>query len=320
MTTTQHIALILLTSALSVLVALYLWHDKTGEVIEIHTETVSVLTPHEHTISDTILDPSHHHTIKTEVLYIPEDTWVTGMELKLHNAPASVLHHAVLYDVNSPNDECGSESYKLLANVGEDIIHTPSVHFPEPYGVYLPKGSLILGAVMLHNPLPPAGVGGTYEDVSVSFVLHAEESSKTDRSEALEYYFMTLEDVPCTGTTFTVPSSTQQYVERAPTDGFTLARMTVPSDGTILYSGAHLHGWEGGRELNMYRNSELLETFKTKPSERTPYIWSTEHGFTDIPLQRNDVLEIEAVYSNPHPEPIRGAMGIYGFFFAPKSN
>ena len=132
---------------------------------------------------------------------------------------------------------------------------------------------------------------------------------------------MHLEDQSCTEEyySFDVPPITENFIYRQ--NSHTLlqpGRIVMPTNGEIIYSGAHMHGWEGGRSIRVFKNNELFDEYNTQKSTTNEYVWETKHGPRSDKIMSGDVLEIEAEYQNLTNETLTGAMGMYGFFFAPE--
>ena len=199
----------------------------------------------------------------------------------------------------------------------------PSFYLPPPYGVLIKKGEPLQLLAMVHNPLPPVGDGGTHEDVYATIRLHTEPVAKSQRNIKADFYLMYLQDKPSCNPDdyiFTVPPQAENFLYKQDlTEDHTPGVLTFESAGEIIPAGAHLHGWEGGKQVNLYINDELYKEHTTNLVEGKKYTWESEKGPASIPINKGDVISIEAIYSNPHEQPVIGAMGMYGFFFAPNN-
>lgn len=266
-------------------------------------------------------DRGHHEIVLSDVLATTEDIWITGMEFALENAPSSVLHHAQLIDLDSLSKTCGHAGTPAnLYNLGEDTLHTKSVFFEEPYGLFVPKGHRLLLQSMFHNPEPPIGTGEDYYNVSASLNLSYEYAQNSERSRPLEYYFMHLDDELCNPkTTFSVPANTMGFTKTADESlNQNPAVVTFDTSGEIRYIGGHLHGWEGGKFVDFLLNGKMIRRFEITPSSIPGMKWETPQGPDSIKIVRGDTVSLSAVYDNPGKDTMEGAMGIVGFYFAPE--
>ena len=300
--------------------------NPTTRAITIETERIPELYPHGHDPGDSVLDPDHHKLLTSDVVVLDRDVWVAGISGEIINAPSVVLHHGELLRVDKigTDTECetaygGGE----ILSFGQDQSHTPEFWFPEGHALFIPKGAPLVLVAMLHNPLPPVGPGGEYHDVSARLILHEAGAVAGSSFKPVSFRLLHLDDVPCQtddmGFVFTVPPKTEEYEFRGALDApHNPASYTFDRPATILYLGAHLHGWEGGRELLVYKNDGLLETFPTRRALDDPYRFDTPHYQTNIHMEAGDTLSIGAVYDNSYDVPIVGAMGMLGVFYTEK--
>ena len=293
-------------------------------ILKIETEHIEKLEPHQHNHGDSLMSKSHHKTVYSDIYYAPEDVWVTGYEINMHNAPLTVVHHITLFQPGVPDPACPFPYSKILLTAGQDNMQDPSVYLPPPYGVLIKKGEPLQLLAMVHNPLPPVGDGGTHEDVYVTIRLHTEPVAKSQRNLKAEFYLMYLQEkASCNpdDQVFTVPPHAENFSYKQDlTKDSTPGVSTFESDGEIIFAGSHLHGWEGGKQINLYINDELYKEYRTNLVEGEKYTWESEQGLVSIPINKGDRVSIEAIYSNPHEQPVIGAMGMYGFFFAPNKS
>jgi hypothetical protein len=287
----------------------------------LQTENIPHLPPHEHMAHHTVFDDGHHHTVYSQVYAHTEDIWITGMEFVIENAPGSVLHHAELLNLDSPRTKCDHLPNELI-NLGEDTLHTTAISFDAPYGILLPRDEQLTLKGMFHNPAAPIGTGDEYYDVSAKIQITYEPVRISSRSRPLEYHFLHLDDDNrCEDQkyTFIVPPETENYRKVAtgtPAEDPGVHEFDMA--GEIRYIGGHLHGWEGGTYLDLILNNEPIRRYETKQSNQAGILWETPHGRDSIKIKAGDVLSLEAVYDNPMPMPVVGAMGMIGFYFAPE--
>lgn len=291
----------------------------TSELI-ITTETVPILYPHEHKVDNSVFDLGHH-TVTNKIITISKDTWITGFEFVLENAPQEVLHHAGIFILNKPNRICPNALYGEEVYPVSSETNTPIV-FSESYGVFLAEGTQLGVEVMYHNPLPPFGAGEIYKNVSSAIVMNVQKSDPAIIKKPLEYYRIHLDDIPCPGAAskeaFTVPAETNNFVKTSDlNNALDPSSYTFSRSGTIAHTHVHLHPWEGGKKLDVFLNDKLVTSFIPVRTSSDPWDWNTPHQQTSIRVKSGDVLSISATYSNPNPVPIKGAMGMFGFYFLP---
>lgn len=290
----------------------------SGERLVLKTKPLT-LEPYTHSIEHG--DNVVHHGVMVSSLPVTlsRDTWVTGIQVGMENAPHATLHHISVYVEGEPNPDCPADDQKIIGLGAETAT---DIRFPAPYGVFLPKGARIYLDGMLHNPLPPLGPGGTYEDVQATVTLLREKSS--DEFRPLTYRRLALVDAPdCvkyrSDSTFVVPAHTERF-ERA-------SHMNVPEPneeraifktaGRIISIGGHLHPWEGGKQVEVFHNKERIATFTSQKTGQNMWDWYTP-GITNLslPVFPGDEITLSAVYENMGDEPLTGAMGVIGFYVA----
>ena len=304
---------------------MYIGSDKSSSLygasqLIIQADTIPVLSPHEHNVDNSVFDVGHHTVISKQIT-VEEDVWVTGFEFVLKNAPQEVLHHAGIYIPDRPNRICpnalyGEEIYPVSSETNTPIV------FPESYGIFLAKGTQLAAEFMYHNPLPPFGAGEIYKDVSAAIIMSIQKKDSTVVKKSLEYYRIHLDDVPCPGAAreeaFTVPAGAENFVKKSNAGNESdPSRYTFLRSGRIVHSHVHLHPWEGGGKLDVFLNDESITSFVPVRTSSDPWDWDTPHQQAPIRVKAGDVLSISATYSNPGPVPIRGAMGMFGFYFIP---
>lgn len=300
------------------------FHIPSSGTITILTHPVPVLPPHTHRADqegvDSLFDAGHGVTVTSDVLVTKEDVWITGIQNIANNAPASVLHHLLLQQVGTRDAYCANRPSEL-AVIGSDTDYKLSL--PPPYGLFVPKGTRLYLSGMLHNPLPKAGPGKTYTDVSFGFRI-TYETNNPRRSVRMYYQRLNLDEgVHCedgpgsTGSQddrFTVPAGKQDFVFSSRTASSSdPGRYTFTKPGLVFLEGGHLHESEGGKKIDLFLNDKLLHTIVP---QRAPVAWN-KLEVTTFRVRPGDTLSIEATYSNPFPFPIRDAMGIVGFLYAP---
>lgn len=295
--------------------AYYAYTDSMIRTIAIETAHLPLLVPHPHGDGDSPSDIGHHIEIESPVFVAPEDLWITGIHADVVNAPDTTLHHALLINIDDTNNSCSLRKgggRELLA-FSQDQMHTNNLDFPDGYALFIPKHSRIVLTAMFHNPEPPVGPGEEYHDVSVRIVL-SRARLDSQPLKAVAFRLLHLDDTACIaengGYSFTVPPKTNEYTYTGPAHGFNPGSMTISRDASIVYVGAHLHGWQGGTWLSLKKNGKEIERFRTELSDSVPYRYDTPHHAAHIPLVAGDILSIEAAYDNPHDVPVHGAMGM----------
>ena len=277
-----------------------------------------ILPPHEHhsNAGETVIHHGVH--VRSMPVVVEKDTWANAIEVGIKNAPHATLHHVSLYEKDEPNPDCPAED-KMLASFGSE---TPKIiRFPSTFGVYLKKGSVLYLEGMLHNPSPPQGPGGTYQDVRILITLHTKE--KGAPLTPLQFRHVSLVDEPdCIrirpADTFTVPPHSRfvrvsDVMRSEPNE----ERVLFAAPGKIVSIGAHLHPWEGGKKIEVFVNGHPIAGFPIHKTGTNPWEWTTPYiqnlGFQVSP---GDELTIAAYYTNESDVPRPGAMGMIGFYVA----
>lgn len=280
--------------------------------IVLATEPLPILPPHQHGLGAAESDSGHGQYVSSQVYVVPDDVVVTGMAMSMHNAPSDILlHHLGVY-TNIPGNSA-------IAGFARDT-HFKQFEFPAPYGVFLPKGTKLFLRAMLHNPEPPEGPGATYRDVSVEVRLRLAENP-TRRDHHLLFHLLALgypeEPGPETIDTFTVPSATREYAASPVNTKSLHGVFTFPTDATVLGMGAHMHGWDGGREVTLYQNGSPIANYEAHASALSPWTWQSDGDEVVREVRAGDTFSLTALYDNNEPVPLRGAMGELGFYYYP---
>lgn len=297
------------------------WPDTNPKTVVLETEHVAQLAPHEHEDGDSAGDSSHHKYIVSPVFIAPRDMYITQFAFDMVNAPDVVVHHGSLLNFNEPHQTCPATlPFSQLYIMAQDTMHNPVMTFPEGTGMRVKKGDPLQLSVMIHNPLPPVGPGDTYANAFSTLTLTYVEDSPFLNIKEIQPHLLHLDERPCVikpdhsdAYTFSVPPRTMDFRMKStevPGDPSTFT-FTAPS--TLVYVGAHMHGWQGGKEVIVRKNGEPLLDFKTMTS--STYRYDTPYYPTELNFEAGDTLTLEAVYDNPHDVPTRGAMGALGIYF-----
>ena len=290
---------------------------------EMQTEHIAVLSPHMHGQGDSAEDSTHHVTVNSQVEIAPRDMYISKIKFEMVNAPNVVLHHASFVDLSQPNQTCPNfPHWRELFVYGSDRMYDNALTFPKGYALFIKKGTPLKLQLMVHNPEPPLGPGETYKDVYTRIVLT--ESSEPARSlSLLEPYLLHLDDKSCGFTepdasdvyTFAVPAHTRRYVFKGHGSDDQSSTKVFSKPATIVHLAGHLHGWQGAKQLVIYKNGQAMHTFDIIPSTTSPFIYETRHTAAPYHMNAGDKLSISALYENDHAVSARGVMGIVGFYY-----
>ncbi len=312
---------IVVSLVLAILILLFLEtftfsHPKT---LTVTTRPIPVLKPHRHSPGDSVFDPGHMTVTQSGAYIVPQNVWIKSFDIQIKNGNPRNLHHLVLVRLDQNDNICPNYDWQpiMVASSENSATHQ---EFPENYRLFLPKGTPLLLFAMLHNPLPPAGPGGTYANVQLQVKLNVDNSKNPQRFKPVELYRLHLADSPCTnnigfGETFDVPANTAEYVKKpSPTDF--PAEYTFQKPGTIIAMGGHIHPFDRGKALDVYINNNLVHSFTPKLKNDKPWSWEIDPLFQKKHVGKGDTISIEARYSNPNPFALRGEMGMMVFYFA----
>lgn len=293
------------------------------ETIVLETAHLPVLLPHEHDAGEAVEDLGHHHYLYSKVFVAPKDLWISDASFDLINAPDTADHHTALLNLDGIHQTCKKLPYEQLFGFPQDMLHEPKISFPEGTGMKIKKGEHIVFMLMLHNPLPPIGPGETYHDVYGKLTLTFRPDSESGNLKNVKFHLIHLDQIPCEVTysdkslafMFTVPSHSKDFTYSSPNSKDDPSRFTFATSSVIVYTGGHLHGWEGGKALHVYKNGEDFLDFTTYPSPNYPFRYDSQYRPTFIKIAAGDTLSLSAVYDNPNDVAIRGAMGMLEMYY-----
>lgn len=286
----------------------------------IDTQPIADLHAHIHESDDSPDDIGHHELSRSLPFIAPYDLWITGIDWQVENAPRETLHHLALFRMDERNRACPNRNGQEVLVSGQDSMFNPSLRLPIGHAFYISKGTPLVLFAAMHNPLPPLGPGGEFDDVFVRTIVHTVPAENEKGFLPVTTRILYLDETGCdlafSPETFTVPAQTQNYRYSGPTEGANPARTTFYATSTILYMGAHLHGWQGGKTVSVYKNAQHFDTFATVRLEDSAYLFKTPHYPMRHMLVPGDTIAIEALYENPHTSPIRGAMGFLALYLS----
>jgi len=287
----------------------------SDEKITLTTAAISHLPVHGFTPG---LGHAGHITVNSSVYEAPFDLWVTGKTFNVTNADFYNLHHANLFRPDLRSRTCEGIYWRDMLSIGSDTMYQNAFNLPDGYAVFVPAGSPLQLDVMFHNP-ETENAQDLY-NVQGSIDLKLAAPDQISDIKIAEYIRLELTDSPCLGDNksfvFTVPANTEEYIigqEYSAKDPFV---HTFTQSGKIIYAGGHVHGWEGGQKLDIFLNDRIIIDYQTKKVSDHPFKYKTAHRPESINVKAGDVLRLEATYTNPSNNPIPGAMGMFGMFFA----
>jgi hypothetical protein len=293
------------------------------DTLVLETAHLAVLPPHEHDDGDAVSDDGHHQYLLSEVYVAPRDLWVSGFTFDMVNAPDTSVHHVSLLDYDRPHQTCRSLPFSQLLIFAQDVMHNATTTFPTGAAMHIRKGEHVQLSLMIHNPEPPLGPGDTYRDVYGKLTLSLVPPAQEHDLKEVKFHLAHLDDAPCVirepdqsdAYVFAVPARTQRYVFSGSRQDTDPSRFVFTKPSTIVFIGAHLHGWQGGKELLVQKNGAPFLSFKTALSKDDPFRYDTPYYATSAPMAAGDALSLTAIYQNPHAVPTRGAMGDLGFYY-----
>ena len=298
-------------------------HSRHAEDFVLETEHLPELLPHQHDAGEAVEDKGHHKYLYSKIITAPRDLWISSMSFDIVNAPDTAVHHAAVLILDEPHQTCKNIPFKEFAGFPQDIMHTPTISFPEGTGMLIRKGERFKLLLMAHNPLPPVGPGGIYHDVFGRLTISLYSEGETAGLKEVLFHLIHLDQTPCKGEysdrteafIFQVPPHTMNYTfsgTSAPDDP---AHFTFKKPSTIVYVGGHLHGWQNGKTVVVKKNKKPFLTFITTLSPLYPYRYDSQYYTTHISVDAGDTLSISATYDNIGDVKIRGAMGMLEMYY-----
>ena len=286
--------------------------------IAIETARIPELAPHEHGAADAVSDTGHHSEVFSDDYVVPRNMKISFVNFEVLNAPSSIVHHAAVIAYRCVDDACTERIPREIVRHGQDTMYLAKGEVPEGFMIPLKKGDKIRVELTAHNPDPPRGSGETYHDVYARITLE-ENRWKTLGARPVRFVHLFVQDTctPLAGTSgpdsFTVPPDTEYRFSGCPGDN---SRITFTQPGVVTHMGAHLHGWQGGKELVVFKNNEVFHVFTTSTSTEDPLRYDTPHTRTQVLVEPGDSFSLSALYSNQYSVPVRGVMGMFGFYLA----
>ena len=284
---------------------------------------LAVLPPHVHGAGDSLADEWHHYILTAPVTVAPRDIYATGFDYQFFNAPSSTVHHMSLFDSTVPNPNCpklptGNELFSYSA----DRMYDNSVRLPPGFALFIKKGTPLRMYVMLHNPQPPIGPGGTYHDVYTRVELK-ETTDAPDSLRLVHPYLLHLDQVPCAFTgedgsgsfMFSVPPKSNGFRFNGNGKTDRAASKTFDHPATIINLTGHVHVHQGGQELTVYKNDDELFVFRPSIAAASPYLYYIYPAPATYHVIAGDTVWLSAMYDNPASVATEGAMGMAGFYY-----
>ncbi len=293
------------------------------DTIVFETAHMPILHPHQHDAGDAAGDPAHHAYIMSPIFMAEKDAWISEISFDIHNAPDTIVHHASLLNHSEPHQTCANLPFSQMYIMAQDSMHVPTMTFPSGTGMRIKKGQLVQLSIMIHNPFPPVGPGEAYYNVYGTLKLNLRPDNESAQTKAIRPYLLHLDEEPCVIRTmdqtdayvFTVPPKTHDYTFTGSGLSSDPATYAFQKPSAIVYLGAHVHGWQGGKKVLVYKNDEPFLTFETKLSDTYPYRYDTPYYPASLEMQSGDTLTLRAVYDNPNDVMTRGAMGDLQIYF-----
>ena len=313
---------VLFMAVIAVLQAVYKTREDQNS-ITLETSHVASLLPHEHAKADSVSDIGHHQYLLSQMYVAPQDMWISRMDFELVNAPATIVHHVSLLDFNEPHQTCASLPFSQRFILAQDTMHHPGVEFPKGTGMLIKKGDHIMLSLMAHNPLPPLGPGKEYEDVFARLKLSLLTGKQAENLKPVHFRLIHLDDEPCVirevdqsdAYVFAVPPNSKNYTMSSSNKAQDPSVFKFKKASTILYVGAHVHGWQGGKELVVDKNGKQFLDFKTRVALVDSYRHDTPYYPTTLDMKPGDTLSLHAIYDNPNSVATRGVMGDLGIYY-----
>jgi hypothetical protein len=288
-------------------------------LIEITTPAIPDLDEHEHSEGDSPADSGHHVDARSSPYIVPEDMWITGADYEVVNAPAITLHHMILVRSDKTNLACPNYNYREIFMAGQDSMSNPHVRLPIGYALFLEKGTPLALQAAMHNPQPPVGPGGEYKNVSLRVTLHAEPVSSGKKFTEVERRTMLIDENGCRGekrrAEFSVPSNSTGYrVVQEVIDPYNPAQIRFDATSTIVYLSSHIHAWQHGKKVLVFKNGKPYIELVPQKSKKDPYLYVMPRYATSTEVFPGDTFSIEAIYDNPDDVPLRGAMAFFNIY------
>jgi hypothetical protein len=262
-------------------------------------------------------DGPDSHWFYSEPVVLEKDVTVTGFNISMEGADASILHHVSIGVLGRTAKICPAH---YSDDKGTYEIYTASritldpIVFPKPYGISLSKGEALTVEFMAHPQAHPHGAHTSNDALEPTLVV--ELATSNDRIVPIDFIRLRLDDTPCTTPlmhqAFTVPTNasyTKTSENNEQSSSYYFASST-----TIILGGANFWPRKGGQDVSVLLNDELVQQFMAEPTDNDTG-WNIPLSLEPINVPAESTIKIQSTYTNPFDEPIQDASGMYGFFY-----
>lgn len=256
----------------------------------------------------------YDHAVWAEGTFtVPEDSWITELSAELEGAPASKVHNFYLYRKDIPDMWCPNNPLAIWA--GSTVTSRHATEFPQPYGIQVRKGDVLLVRTMFIDPRD----NDDTEYPAVSLIVKAgyELSALSKRSRNTALYLIGPHACDTGYPIFPLPPHSLNAVY-----GTYDRPLVFQEDGQIIKARGHYHGSnEDGKvisTLRLFMNGRLIDEASspdiTDDRARNPVLLKDKIPFS---IKKGDSVSMEAILSNPSDEIVPEGMAIVGLFFSP---
>jgi len=249
---------------------------------------------------------THHDVPRPPAQYgtIPIDGWLHGYAVELADADGRPVPRVTLHHVNVISPERRELFSGIMQRIGGAGHETAAVDLPALIGYPVREGERLIMTVMLHNPTDTA-----YQGVRVR--VRMPHSGPKRVIPPVEFFPFYLDVMP--------PASVHQY--DVPPGGLheKTWQGSPAVSGRLLGISGHLHDHGVAIRLEDLTTGKLLWEARPILNERGSVVGMPQNLFfkrLGIPIHRDHVYRVTAVYENTTDAVIEGAMAAVGGIIA----
>ena len=273
----------------------------TDSTIIIRTPATQKMTP----TSDGPQSPDgpNSHWFYSTPIVLEKDTIITGFDVSMEGADASILHHLLVSVVGKTPKICPAHTLAEGATPGIYAAsrHTlDSLQLPAPYGIPLEAGNAIVVEFMAHPQAFPNGLHTVDDALEPTLVVKL--TTDDSHTTPVDFTRLRLDDSPCAPPlmhqAFSVPTSSSAISYTKTSENNEESSSFYFTDATTIVAGA-ANFWpnKGGKDVTVLLNDEPVVQFNAEPGVDAT-LWNIPPSYEPIIIPAASTIEITSTYNN----------------------